>query len=114
MHQSEEVPLQAHTKLERGARAELASGQGWLLRARAGLGQLLRAKVAPTQRQAILQLCARVADVGSTQWLLTSSGYMVSIYPLMHLLHVTKSRRQWQMQGLEQRDRAIMYVDSKA
>ena len=114
MHQPAEVPLQAHTKLERGARAELSSGQGWLLRARAGLGQLLRAKVAPVQRQAILQLCARVADVGSTQWLLTSSRYMVSIHPLMCLLHVTDSRLQWAMRGPEQRARAIMYVDSKA
>ena len=108
------VPLQAHTKLERGAQAELASGQGWLLRARAGLGQLLRARVAPAQRQAILQLCARVADVGGTQWLLTSSRYMVSIHPLVYLLHVTYSRLQWTMQGLEQRARAITFVNSKA
>ena len=97
------MPLQALSRLERGARAELASGQGWLLRARAGLGQLLRAKVAPAQRQAILQLCARVADVGSTKWLLTSSRYVVSIHALMHLLHATDNRLQWTMQGLEKR-----------
>ena len=107
MHQPEDLPLQAHTKLGTGAQAELASGQGWLLRVRAGLGQLLRAKVAPAQRQAILQLCARVADVGGTQWLLTSSRYMVSIHPLIYLLHVTNSTLQWTMQGREQRARAF-------
>ena len=60
------------------SRLGAATGMGWLLRARAGLSQLLRARVAPAQRQATLQLCAAVAAVGGPHWLLASSRSMVS------------------------------------
>ena len=69
--------MQVHAELERTARADLAQGQGWLLRARAGLSQLLRAKVAPAQRQAMLQLAAAVTAVGGPYWLLASSRAVV-------------------------------------
>lgn len=78
--------LQAQADLERAARLDMAGGQGWPLRARAGLGQLLRAKVAPAQRQATLQLCAAVSAVGGPQWLLTSSRNVVSNVDLPCLL----------------------------
>ena len=69
--------VQVGDELVQAARAGLASGHGWLLRARAGLCQLLRARVAPAQRQATMQLCAAVSAVGRSQWLLASSRNVV-------------------------------------
>ena len=70
--------MQVAAELGQAARAGLAGGRGWLLRARAGLCQLLRARVAPAQRQAALQLCAAVSAVGGPHWLLASSRNVVS------------------------------------
>ena len=86
--------MQDEAELAHYGKVGFTTGRSWLLRARVGLCQLLRARVAPAQRQATLQLCAAVSAVGGPHWLLASSRNVVSfhVYIVKEQHHARKGR----------------------
>lgn len=86
--------MQDKAELAHYGKEGFMTGRSWLLRARAGLCQLLCARVAPAQRQATLQLCAAVAAVGGPHWLLASSRNVVSSHECIVLEQHCARERQ--------------------